>query len=501
MRTHLKRLGSETAVYGISTIVGRFLNFLLVPFYTNVLTPGDYGIVTYAYSLIAFVNVIYSYGMESAYFKYSSTLEIGNAKENFSTPFTSILITTAILSAATLGTSRFIADAMFLPEDYYAIVGYAVGMLAFDALALIPFASLRMERKARLFATIKVVNIVINVALNVILLIVLQMGVVGIFISGFVASAVTIVMLLPTVLRQCTIQINGQLLRALFPYALPFVPAGLATMAVQVIDRPILRALTDDTTVGIYQANYRLGIFMMLVVQMFDYAWRPFYFAMAKEPNAKAIFARVMTYLILLMSVIFMVLTFFLTDIVKISFFGRHLIHPNYWGGLNIVPVVLASYLFLGIGAALSAGIYIEKKTKYSPFITFLGAFVNVAALYLLIPMAGMLGAAWATLLAYAVMALALYVVVQRVYPINYEFGRIGKISASLAVVMVFYYVLPIEVMGVAGIFVSMGLCMFFLLLMYVMKFFEANELATLTSFFSLRSPASDERSDTIDSL
>ena len=133
MRIHLKRLGSETAVYGISTIVGRFLNFLLVPFYTNVLAPGDYGIVTYVYSLIAFVTVIYSYGMESAYFKYSSALEIGDAKENFSTPFSTILITTALLSAVLMSASRFVSGAISLPEEYFAIVGYAVGMLAFDA--------------------------------------------------------------------------------------------------------------------------------------------------------------------------------------------------------------------------------------------------------------------------------------------------------------------------------------------------------------------------------
>ena len=238
-----------------------------------------------------------------------------------------------------------IAQTIHLPPHYDSIILYATGILAFDAIAIIPFAALRMERKAKLFATIKFLNIFTNVVMNIFLLVVLRTGVQGIFISGLMASMLTFVLLLPTILRHFRFGVNTELLRALLKFGLPFIPAGLATMAVQVIDRPILRALTDDATVGIYQANYRLGIFMMLVVSMYDYAWRPFYFSVVKEPNAKEIFARVLTYLLLLMAGIFLVLTFFIEDIVKMSFFGRHLIHPDYWSGLNIVPVVLLGYM------------------------------------------------------------------------------------------------------------------------------------------------------------
>jgi len=244
-----------------------------------------------------------------------------------------------------------------------------------------------------------------------------------------------------------------------------------------VIDLPILRALTDDATVGIYQANYRLGIFMMLVVLMYDYAWKPFYFSIAKEPNAKEIFARVLTYLLLFMSAIFLVLTFFIEDIVKMEFFGKHLIHPSYWEGLSIVPIVLLGYVFLGISTNLSAGIYIEKKTYYTPPITFLGAIVNVGANYLLIPSMGMLGVAWATFFAYFVMTVALYVVVQRVFPIKYEFGRMFKIAFSVGVVLILYYFIPV---GFAEALWKVGLLALFLGLMYAMKFFEGREIAII---------------------
>ena len=201
MFQHLKRLGSETAMYGISTIVGRFLTFLLVPFYTNVLAPGEYGIVAYLYSIIAFVTVIYSYGMESAYFKYSSTLEIGTPKQNFSTPFISLVGSSIVFSLVMTAFTSPLTHLLNISFQHETIVIYAAWILAFDAMAIIPFAVLRMEHKPKVFATIKVVNIAINVGLNIILLVVMRMGVVGVFISGLVASVVTLLLLLPSIAR------------------------------------------------------------------------------------------------------------------------------------------------------------------------------------------------------------------------------------------------------------------------------------------------------------
>jgi O-antigen/teichoic acid export membrane protein len=283
--------------------------------------------------------------------------------------------------------------------------------------------------------------------------------------------------LLPTIFRYLTKEFNLPLWKALMKFGLPYIPSGLAAMAIQVIDRPILRVLTDDATVGIYQANYRLGIFMMLIVSMYDYAWRPFYFSTAKEANAKEIFARVLTYLVLFMSAIFLVLTFFIGDIAKLSIFGRHIIGSSYWSGLNIVPVVLLGYLFLGISTNLSAGIFIEKKTKYSPLVTGVGAVVNVVANFLLIPPFGMLGAAWATFIAYFIMAVTMYFVVQRIYPVSYEFGRLWKLGCAVAAITILYYFIPIEVLSGSATIIflwKLFLIVLFLMLMYVMKFFKA---------------------------
>ncbi|RPH37816.1 hypothetical protein EHM92_01705 [bacterium] len=479
MLTKLKRLFADTAIYGISTILGRFLNFLLVPFYTNVLMPGEYGIVAYVYSLIAFINVLYGYGMESAYFKYSSTLEVGTARDNFTTPFLSLLATSAIFSGIIIVVAPGLARLADLPVDGSLIVVYTAWILFFDTIALVPFASLRMEGKAKLFATLKFANIAINVGANLVLLLVYRAGVEGIFLSGLIASAATAVMLLPTVIRHFVPGFSSRLYRELLRFGLPYIPAGLAAMMIQVVDRPILKILTNADTVGIYQANYRLGIFMMLMVSMFDYAWRPFFLTNASDPGAKRLFARVLTYFVLVMAAVFLVLSFFLPDLIRMRIFGRHLIAPDYWGGVAIIPVVLLAYVFLGVYNNLMAGIYIEKKTKYLPAITMAGGATNVAVNFALIPVMGMMGAAIATLLSYAAMAIILYAVVQRIYPVEYELGRIGKITAAAVAVYALSLVLP---MGGHDLIWKSGLLVLFGLLMYGMRFFVPAELAWVRS-------------------
>jgi O-antigen/teichoic acid export membrane protein len=329
MLDKLKRLGTETAIYGISTIVGRFLTFLLVPFYTNVLpSTSDYGIVATVYAYIAFLNVIYGYGMESAYFRYASALEIGDTKQNYSTPFLSIFLTSLVFSTFLHLLSAPVASLIGVGPGYASLVRYAAWILFFDAICLIPFASLRLQNHAKLFAGIKILNIVSNILLNVLLLLKFKLGVEGIFISGLASSGLTFLLLLPTVRRQLQLEVRRDLFKHLLRFGLPLIPAALSGIAIQVIDRPILKALTNDSVVGIYQANYRLGIFMMLIVSMFDYAWRPFFLTTAKEENAKEIFSRVMTYFIVGASFIFLLFSFFIGDIVRIHVLGHYFIKP-----------------------------------------------------------------------------------------------------------------------------------------------------------------------------
>ncbi len=482
MLKQIKQLGTDTAIYGISTILGRFLNFILVFFYTNVLLPGEYGIVSYVYSLIAFANVIYLYGMETAYLKYASNEEGGSKKQNFSTAFLSLGISSLFFSILLILTAPLLSRAIGLSVTQPTIALYTAGILLFDTLSAIPFAALRLERKAKFFAAFKLANIIINVGMNVLLLVVFHLGVEGIFISGVISSAATFVLLLPTIKRNLLVEIKSTLWKALMKFGLPSIPAGLAGMMLQVVDRPILKALTNDATVGIYQANYRLGIFMMLIVSMFDYAWKPFIFSIEKnEEEAKQIFSRVLTYFTLLMASVFLFITFFIDSIVRISIFGHRIINELYWSGLEIVPIVLLGYVFLGIATTFSAGIYIKKKTHYNPPITITAAILNVAANFILIPILGIAGAAWATFIAYFVMAMMTYVMTQRIYPIQYEWGRLLKIGIALIAVMV------AEASVLAASFdtiYKLILIVIFFLLLGILKFFKPGELVLVKSIF-----------------
>jgi O-antigen/teichoic acid export membrane protein len=487
MFDRIKRLGSETAIYGVSTILGRFLTFILTPIYTHILVPGELGIVATVYAYIAVLNVVYGYGMEAAYMKYASTREIGEEKQVFSVPFLSVGVTSALFSGLLCWQADPIAALINLPVEFELLVIYSAVILFLDGLAMVPFASLRMAGKATRFATIRVIGIVVNVLCNLLFLIELEMGVEGIFFAGMISSAMNLLLLLPTIVPQLKLSWNGQLYDALLRFGLPYVPAGLASMMIQVVNRPILESLKGAAAVGVFQANYRLGIFMMLIVSMYDFAWRPFFLSHASDPDAKPLFARILTYFLLLTASVFLFLSFFLEDIVKLPvFWGYTLLAEPYWGGLSIVPVVLLAYIFLGVYNNLLAGVYIEKRTQILPIVTIAGAAVNVVANYLLIPSLDLMGAALATLASYLVMALLLYLLVQRFYPIRYEFARIAKIVLAASGVYLLYAFLP------EGPFAAVGkllLLLLFGLLLHLMRFLHPSELAGMRSMLKRPPP------------
>lgn len=443
MLEKIKSLSKQTLIYGTSTIVGRFLNFLLVPLYTNIFPPSEYGIVTLVFAYIALLNIFYSIGFESGYFKFASTLEVGDEKQNFSHPYITIFLNAAVLSTIILIISDPIAGIIALKSQYTSFIRYSALILFFDAIVLVPFANLRLKNKARVFAAIKLTNIVVNVGLNIVLVVIFRMGLVAIFISNLVASFVTFLLLLPVVLRNLSFTYNNKLLDELWRFSLPYIPSGLASNMIIVVSRPIMQFLTDDATIGIFQANLRMAIIMSLIVQMFEYAWRPFFLNNAKEPNAKEIFSKVMTVFIGGASLLLIVLTFFTEDIVKFPLpFNKHLIGPKYWGGVYVVPIILFAYLFNGMYINLMAGIYIEKKTKFLPFITGVGAVITIAFNFLLIPVWGLTGAALATFFSYLSMAIYIYYVSQKYYPVKYELRKIFVICLINASALGLYYLM-----------------------------------------------------------
>src|SRR5437867_1107621 len=227
MLDQLKSLSRQTFIYGTSTIIGRFLNFILVPFYTNVFQPSDYGVVSVIFAYVAFLNIFYSLGFESGYFKFASTLEIGNEKQNFSIPFFIIFTNGFILSSLIFLFSDNIAATIGLQSGNTVIVKYTSAIIFFDAMVLVPFAYLRLKNKAKRFAAIKLANISLNIALNFILILVFKLRLVAIFISNLFASVTTFLLLSPVIVKMLSFQFNKKLFSELARFSLPYLPAGL----------------------------------------------------------------------------------------------------------------------------------------------------------------------------------------------------------------------------------------------------------------------------------
>lgn len=477
----IKELTKDTAIYGISTIIGRFLGFMLVPFYTNVksISTTDFGIYSNIYAYLAFLNIVFIYGMDAAFMKYASLAEKSEKKKIFSTTYFFISLTTLALALLLYLLKTPFSQLMEIRDEHTALYSYLIFILILDTLALVPFASLRLERKAGKFTAIKLTNILINLALNFILVLKYKLGIEAIFIANLIASSFSLAALIPDIFKKLVLKIDKDLLMKLLKFGLPYLPASLAAMVVQVIDRPVVLAMTDSSTLGIYQANYKLGIFMMLFVSMFQYAWQPFFLNNAKVKNAKEIFAKILTLFILVSSLIWIVLTLFVEDFARLEFLpGKSIIGKEYLSGIAIVPIILLGYLFNGVYYNFQAGIYIEEKTKYFPYITGAGALVNVVVNVLLIPLLGIIGAALATLASYIVMAGGLYFLSQKFYKISYEYNKLIKILSAIFITGILYYYLYFQI----GLNLTYKLILLFGFAgsLFVLRVVEKNEIFRL---------------------
>ncbi len=399
------------------------------------------GIYTNMYAYLAFLNIFYIYGMDAAFMKYSSLAGPEDKKKVFSTAYVFVTLSTLALTAVLLLLRLPFGHLMAVPARYSRLIYYVILILLFDTLALVPFANLRLERKAGKFAALKLANILINLGFNLVLFLKFHWGIEAIFAANLAASAVTLFLLMPEILKHLHIKIYGGQLKKMLRFGLPYLPASLAATMVQVIDRPLVLAKTNAATLGLYQTGYKIGIFMMLVVSMFQYAWQPFFLNNAREKNAKEIFAKIMTLFVLAASLLWIVISLFIENLARLEIgAGRSIIEKHFLPGLVVVPIILLAYLFNGIYVNLWAGLYIEEKTKYFPYISGVGALVNVAANLLLIPVLGIVGAALATLASYMVMAAGIFIFAQRFYKIEYEYGKLLKILGTIFATGAIYY-------------------------------------------------------------
>jgi O-antigen/teichoic acid export membrane protein len=436
MLQQIKRLTKHSAVYGVGHIVSRSVGFLLLPIHTNCIGPAQYGVANLLFATLAILNVVFSYGMDVAFLRFF--ILGGNETEKrrvFSTAHWTIFTTGIAFSAVMLAFPGFFSTLVFQSANHARLIRLAAGICLADALRLLPFLALRGEEKSVQFVILNSLNIVATVALNVLFVVKLRRGVEGIFVANLLGSVITLATVLPIFRKWLRFSFSTADLRELLKFGIPYVPSGMAVAVMEQISRFFIARKLGVAATGIFSASYKLGIFMSLIVAAFRFAWHPFFLSSSKEPGAPRVFARVLTYFTAVTAFFLLAVSLLLPEIASLHVGRVGLIGREYLSGLTIVPAVLLAYVLYGWYANFIVGVYLKKKTVWLPFITGSGLVAAVVANLLLIPPLGIAGAAWATCIGYGVMAAAMYVSEQRLYPIPYEFGRLAKLAAVTALV------------------------------------------------------------------
>ncbi|MEM6723000.1 MAG: polysaccharide biosynthesis C-terminal domain-containing protein [Bacteroidota bacterium] len=438
----IRKLAGETVIYGLSTIIGRALNALLVPLYTYTLLDSQYGVVAELYALVGFLNVLFVHRMETAMFRYGSKAE--NRSKAFQTSSISVFGSTILLVGALLLSAQSIANWLEYPDQKQYVIWFAL-IMGFDALSAIPFARLRLEGKAIRFVTIKLLNIGINIGLNLFFLVLCpymikqgyegwsaiyspEMGIGYIFIANLVASAVTVLLLLPTYFSDRTKwQFDRDQWRIMFKYAAPLVLVGFAGIVNEMLDRVLLKQLLEGNLdyrtgqIGIYSANYKIAMLITLFTTAFTYAAEPFFFRNADRSDAPELYATVAKWFT-------WVACFGMMGILLFIDLFKYYVGPEFREGLDIIPILLLANVFLGLYYNLAIWFKLTDKTIMGAYIAIGGALITILANWFLIPILGYRGSAWATLLCYFCMLLASYWMGKRHYPIPYPLGRIASV-------------------------------------------------------------------------
>ncbi|MDR1006750.1 MAG: oligosaccharide flippase family protein [Bacteroidales bacterium] len=458
--SEIKKLAGQTAIYGIPTIVGRILNYFLVPIYTYNLVTSDYGVVNTLYAYASFMMILLTYGMETAYFRYCQEKgRQGGSSLNpnivYNTALLSLMTTTFAFLAITfamLGRITGLMNAGFSNNAFEAkYIAMFLVILALDALRAIPYARLRMEQKAKRFALIKSADIFTNIALNLFFILIIKPLdlISAIFASNLIASAVSFILLTPQ-FAQFRFRFSFSLWRKMFLYGLPVMIGGLAGMINETFDRIALQHLLkvplgvkDGTkyildNIGIYGACYKISIIMTLFIQAFKFAAEPFFFSKMKSEDAKQTYSRVM-------SVYTIFLCFIFLSVMAYMDLFQYFVGAEYRVGLTIVPILLVANLFLGVYYNLAVWYKVSDKTIYGAYISIFGALITLILNYVLVPHYGYMGSAWTTLACYFAIMVACYLLGRRHYHISYPIKRLTLYFCAAIGLYFLMRVLPIE--------------------------------------------------------
>ncbi len=438
MAEQMRKLAKETAIYGISSILGKFLNWMLVPLYTYVLeSSAEYGVVTNLYAWTALLLVLLTYGMETGYFRFANKNR-DEADKVYSTTLIAVGFTSLIFGILCVIFSRSIGAVIGYTEhhEYISMLGVVVAM---DAFGSIPFAYLRYKNRPIQFASLKMIMIFTNIIFNLFFLVVCpwlavkapefinwfynpNYGVGYVFVANLFSTLIVTLALIPEIFV-VKFEFDKVLLKKMLRYSLPLLVLGIAGIMNQTLDKILFPFLmTGDagaTELGIYGATSKIAMVMLMFTQAFRYAYEPFIFAQHKDKNSLEAYADAMKFFVIFSLLIFLGMVLYL-DVFK------YIIQHDYWAGLNVVPIVLFSFIFQGVFFNLSLWYKLTDKTMYGAWFSVLGTIIIVIGNIILVPIFSYTGAAWSAFICYFVIMLVSYYYGQKHMPIKYDLKTIG---------------------------------------------------------------------------
>lgn len=467
-----QRLFKQTFIYGLATVLPRMFSFLLVPLYTKVLPPEEYGEISILFSYFIILNIILSYGMETAFFRFYTQNE--NKKEVLSTSSWSLVFSSLLFFVLAYTFQGYLSEWTGIPVRYLSLV---IWILLLDALVIIPFAYLRATERPTRYAVLKILNVAINLVLNIVFLLYLKewaeqnsffqsfyvpdFEISYVFIANLIASGITLLLMFPFYF-QLKFSFNANLWKKMWHYGFPVLIAGLAFSINTAFDKILLNYLLPPdiaaAQVGIYSACYKLTIFMTLFATAFRLGIEPFFFSHASAKNAPETYSNITLYFVILGALILISVVVFI-DVLKLIVIQN----PAYWTALGVVPLILLANLCLGIYHNLSVWYKITDRTKFGAYISVFGAVVSIVLNVLLIPKYSYMGSAVALLAAYASMVALSYYYGQKHYPIPYDLKKMGLyLGLSIGFsVLSFYRFRENYFVGIFFLFLFLGMVYF----------------------------------------
>lgn len=416
----VRALGRQSLVYGFGHILSRIITFLLLPLYTHVFTPDQYGVVSLAYAFIGFALILYHYGTDTALLKFYS--DAADQKSNYLSIILTLQAGSGLLfSLGLIGLRHWLTPILLGTEDDMILILVA-GILFFDTLWSLAAIVLRSEEKPFSFVGLSLINVLGTLGLNILFVVYLKAGIRGVLFSNLIISGFLVLICLPLFLRRLDLKsITKPIVNIVLRFAIPFLPAGIFTMVLELSNRYFLNWLTDTATVGIYSAGYKLGMFGLLIVMGFNMGWSPYFLKQRNNPDALSLFARITKYFMGVQGFITLILVLWIDDLVRFNFAGNTFFGQEFWGATGIVPIILLGYMFFALYTLQLPSVYHTDQTRWVPFFRGIGAAVCIILNLALIPLLGIIGSALASLIAYASMSASMYIKTRKAYPIPYN--------------------------------------------------------------------------------